>query len=427
MRPTFDSLEQDAAAGNGLLDRRLFLSGSAGAALVIGGITPNAAGSEPLGVEPWMKVPGSPFIGYGQPSRFEDKVVRAIPAPPNPATQGVGPARTPLHLLEGMITPSGLHFERSHSGIPDINPDRHRLVIHGLVRRPLVFTLEALSRYPMQSRIAFIECGGNSAALNAPQAQPLGMAAIHGLLGCSEWTGVRLSTLLDEAGVEPSARWLIAEGADSAAVSRSIPLAKAMDDALVCLYQNGERVRPSNGYPVRLLLPGFEGIMNVKWLRRIKLVNEPAMTKDETSKYTILLKDEKAWQFVLPMEVKSIITRPAPGLMLKGPGFYQISGLAWSGNGSIRQVDVSADGGRSWAPAALQDPILPKAPVRFRVAWQWNGGPAILQSRATDDTGMVQPTRAQFAAERGLRGVYHYNAIASWRIDEKGEATNVYA
>jgi sulfane dehydrogenase subunit SoxC len=427
MRPTFDSLEQDAAAGNGLLDRRLFLSGSVGAALVMGGITPNAAGSEPLRVEPWMKVPGSPFIGYGQPSRFEDKVVRAIPAPPNPATQGVGPARTPLHLLDGMITPSGLHFERSHSGIPDIDPDRHRLVIHGLVRRPLVFTLEALSRYPMQSRIAFIECGGNSAALNAPQAQPLGMAAIHGLLGCSEWTGVRLSTLLDEAGVEPSARWLIAEGADSAAVSRSIPLAKAMDDALVCLYQNGERVRPSNGYPVRLLLPGFEGIMNVKWLRRIKLANDPAMTKDETSKYTILLKDEKAWQFVLPMEVKSIITRPAPGLMLKGPGFYQISGLAWSGNGSIRQVDVSADGGRSWAPAALQDPILPKAPVRFRAVWQWNGGPAILQSRATDDTGMVQPTRAQFAAERGLRGVYHYNAIASWRIDEKGEATNVYA
>ena len=426
MRPTFDSLEQDAAAGNGLLDRRLFLSGSVGAALVMGGITPNAAGSEPLRVEPWMKVPGSPFIGYGQPSWLEDKVVRAIPAPPNPATQGVGAARTPLHLLDGMITPSGLHFERSHSGIPDIDPDRHRLVIHGLVRRPLVFTLEALSRYPMQSRIAFIECGGNSAALNAPQAQRLGMAAIHGLLGCSEWTGVQLSTLLDEVGVEPSARWLIAEGADSAALSRSIPLAKAMDDALVC-YQNGERVRPSNGYPVRLLLPGFEGIMNVKWLRRIKLVNEPAMTKDETSKYTILLKDEKAWQFVLPMEVKSIITRPAPGLALKGPGFYQISGLAWSGNGSIRQVDVSADGGRSWAPAALQDPILPKAPVRFRAAWQWNGGPAILQSRATDDTGMVQPTRAQFAAERGLRGVYHYNAIASWRIDEKGEATNVYA
>jgi sulfane dehydrogenase subunit SoxC len=378
-------------------------------------------------VQSWMKIPGAGFAGYGQPSRFEEKVVRLIPPPPNPATQGVGAARTPLQLLDGIITPSGLHFERSHSGIPDIDPEQHRLLIHGLVKRPLVFTLEALHRYPMQSRIAFIECGGNSQALNAPQALPLNVAAIHGVFSCAEWTGVKLSTLLDEAGVDPSARWVIAEGADSAAMSRSIPLAKALDDALVCLYQNGERVRPSNGYPVRLLLPGFEGNMNVKWLRRLKLAAEPAMTKDETSKYTILLRDEKAWQFVFPMEVKSIITRPSPGLALKGPGFYEISGLAWSGNGSIRQVDVSADGGQSWAPAALHAPILPMAPVRFRAPWQWNGGPAVLQSRAIDDTGAVQPTRGAFAAERGLRGVYHYNAIASWRIDEKGEASNVYA
>jgi sulfane dehydrogenase subunit SoxC len=408
-----------------MLSRRVFLEG----ALVTGtvGASVSSASAEPLAVQRWMKVPGAGFAGYGQPSRFEDKVVRLIPPPPNPATQGVGAARTPLHLLDGIITPSGLHFERSHSGIPDIDPDQHRLVIHGLVRRPLVFTLEQLERYPRESRIAFIECGGNSQALNAPQAQQIGVAAIHGVFGCAEWTGVKLSTLLDEVGVDPSARWLIAEGADSAAMSRSIPLAKAMDDAIVCLYQNGERIRPSNGYPVRLLLPGWEGNMNVKWLRRIKLVTEPVMTKDETSKYTILLKDEKAWQFVFPMEVKSFIARPSPGIALKGSGFYEISGLAWSGNGSIRQVDVSADGGQSWAPAALQGPILTKAPVRFRAAWQWNGGPAVLQSRATDDTGMVQPTRAQFAAERGLRGVYHYNAIASWRIDEKGEATNVYA
>ncbi len=415
----------DPAAGNGMLSRRVFLEGALVAGTVGAGMS--SASAEPLAVQRWMKVPGAGFAGYGQPSRFEDTVVRLIPPPPNPATQGVGAARTPLHLLDGIITPSGLHFERSHSGIPDIDPDQHRLVIHGLVRRPLVFTLEQLERYPRESRIAFIECGGNSQALNAPQAQQIGVAAIHGVFGCAEWTGVKLSTLLDEAGVEPSARWLIAEGADSAAMSRSIPLAKAMDDAIVCLYQNGERIRPSNGYPVRLLLPGWEGNMNVKWLRRIKLVTEPVMTKDETSKYTILLKDEKAWQFVFPMEVKSFIARPSPGIALKGPGFYEISGLAWSGNGSIRQVDVSADGGQSWAPAALQGPILPKAPVRFRAAWQWNGGPAVLQSRATDDTGMVQPTRAQFAAERGLRGVYHYNAIASWRIDEKGEATNVYA
>jgi sulfane dehydrogenase subunit SoxC len=415
----------DPAAGNGILSRRVFLEGALVAGAAGAGLS--SALAEPLTVQPWMKEPGAGFAGYGQPSRFESKVVRFIPPAPNPATQGVGPARTPMHLLEGTITPSGLHFERSHSGIPDIDPDQHRLVIHGLVKRPLVFTLEALHRYPMQSRIAFIECAGNSALLNAPQPQPLGMAAIHGMFGCAEWTGIKLSTLLDEAGVEPSARWLIAEGADSAAMSRSIPLAKAMDDTLVCLYQNGERVRPSNGYPVRLLVPGFEGNMNVKWLRRLKLTDGPVMSKDETSKYTILLSDEKAWQFVFPMEVKSLITRPAPGLTLKGPGFYEISGLAWSGNGSIRQVDVSADGGKSWAPAALQGPILPKAAVRFRAPWQWNGGPALLQSRATDDTGMVQPTRAALAAERGLRGIYHYNAIASWRIDEKGEATNVYA
>ena len=391
----------EPAAGNGILNRRIFLEGALIAGATGAGLT--SAAAEPLPVPRWMKVPGADFAPYGQPSQFESKVVRALARPANPATQGIGTARTPLHLLEGMLTPSGLHFERSHSGIPDIDPDQHRLVIHGLVKQPLVFTLESLSRYPMTSRIAFVECAGNSGALNAPQPQALNVPAIHGLLSCSEWTGVKLSTLLDEAGVEPSARWLI------------------------CIYQNGEHVRPSNGYPVRLLLPGFEGNMNVKWLRRLKLTAGPAMTKDETSKYTILLKDEKAWQFVFPLEVKSVITRPSPGLTLKGPGFYEISGLAWSGNGSIRQVEVSADGGQSWAPAALSGPILPKAPVRFRLPWQWNGGPAVLQSRATDDTGMVQPSRAAFAAERGLRGQYHYNAIQSWRIDEKGEAVNVYA
>jgi sulfane dehydrogenase subunit SoxC len=414
----------EAAAGKGILSRRLFLESALAATAIGTGISPSSA--EPLAVPAWSKVPGAGFTGYGQPSRYEDKVARFIPPPANPATQGVGPARTPLHLLDGIITPSGLHFERSHSGIPDIDPDKHRLLIHGLVKRPLVFDLDALHRYPMHTMTAFIECAGNSQALNAPQALPLGMAAIHGVFSCAEWSGVKLSTLLDEAGVEPAARWVIAEGADAASMSRSIPLGKAMDDVIVCLYQNGERVRPSNGYPMRLLVPGFEGNMNVKWLRRLKLVAEPVMSKDETSKYTILLKDEKAWQFVFPIEVKSVITRPAPGLSLKGPGFYEISGLAWSGNGSIRQVEVSADGGQSWAPAALQGPIMSKAPVRFRAPWHWNGGPATLLSRATDNTGMVQPSRAAFIAERGLRGVFHYNAISSWHIDEKGEASNVY-
>jgi sulfane dehydrogenase subunit SoxC len=420
-----DAPPVEPAAGNGILDRRIFLQRTlvAGAA----GIGTSAASAEPLAVAPWSKQPGTDFTAYGAPSRFEDKVVRTWAAPANPTTPGIGSSRTPHHLLDGTITPSGLHYERSHSGVPDIDPEQHRLLIHGLVRQPLVFSVEDLSRYPRVSRIAFLECAGNSGALYSAQAQPLNVQAIHGLLSCSDWTGVKLSTLLDEAGIDARAKWVLAEGADASGMSRSFPLAKALDDAMVCLYQNGERVRPSNGYPLRLLLPGFEGNMNVKWLRRLKLVDAPIMTKDETSKYTILLKEEKAWQFVFPIEVKSIITRPSPGVTLKGPGFYEISGLAWSGNGRIRQVEVSADGGQSFAPAVLQEPVLPKALTRFRAAWQWNGGPAVLQSRATDETGMVQPSRAQFVAERGLRGNYHYNAIASWRIDQAGEATNVFA
>ena len=414
-------------AGNGILNRRIFLERTllAGAAGI--GAGTSGALAEPLTVPRWSKEPGTPFNAYGQPSHFEDKVVRTCAPPNNPATPGVGSSRTPHHLLDGTITPSGLHYERSHAGVPDIDPEQHRLLIHGLVRQPLVFSLEDLSRYPRTSRIAFLECAGNSGALSNAQAAPLDVQAIHGLLSCSDWTGVKLSTLLDEAGIDPRAKWVLAEGADSSGMSRSFPLAKAMDDALVCLYQNGERVRPANGYPLRLLLPGFEGNMNVKWLRRLKLTDAPIMTKDETSKYTILLKEDKAWQFVFPIEVKSMITRPSPGLTLKGPGFYEISGLAWSGNGRIRQVEVSADGGQSFGPATLQEPILPKALTRFRAPWQWNGGPAVLQSRATDDTGMVQPSRAQFVAERGLRGNYHYNAVASWRIDQAGEATNVFA
>jgi sulfane dehydrogenase subunit SoxC len=414
--------QAEPCAGNGMLNRRVFLEGALIAGAV--GAAPSGGNADPLSVPRWSTEPGSSFTPYGQPSHFEKDVVRTSPPPANPATPGIGVARTPIAALDGIMTPSGLHFERSHSGVPDIDPEQHRLIIHGLVKRPLEFTMEALSRYPRVSRIAFVECAGNSGALNAPQPQPLNAQAIHGLLSCSEWTGVRLSTLLDEAGVDPAAKWVLAEGADASGMSRSIPLAKAMDDALICLYQNGEKVRPSNGYPVRLLLPGFEGNMNVKWLRRLKLVESPVMTKDETSKYTILLRDAHAWQFVFPIEVKSIITRPSPGLLLKGPGFYEISGLAWSGRGRVVRVEVSADGGASWTEAALQDPVLPKSLTRFRAAWIWNGGPAILQSRATDETGMTQPTRAQFAAERGLRGLYHYNAIASWRIDEKGEANN---
>jgi len=414
--------DDQPVAANGLLDRRLFLGGTA---LALGGISSSAADGEELSVEPWMKVPGSPFVGYGQPSRFEDKVVRVAANPPN--APGTGAARTPIHRLNGTITPNGLHFERSHSGIPDIDPEAHRLLIHGLVKRPLVFTLETLSRYPMESRIAFIECGGNGLQLYQKDAAPLNVQALHGLVSCAEWTGVRLSTLLDEASVDPRANWILAEGADAAGMSRSVPLAKAMDDALVALYQNGERVRPSNGYPMRLLLPGYEGNMQVKWFRRVKATENPTLTKIETSKYTMLLPDGKSLQFVFPIEAKSVITQPSPGLVMNGPGLYEISGIAWSGYGRIAKVEVSADGGKTWAPGALQQPVLSMALTRFRVPWQWTGVPAILQSRATDETGYVQPTRAELIAKRGAKAFYHFNGVTSWGVSEIGEVKHVYA
>ena len=304
------AVETEQVAGNGLLHRRMFLAGGAAAwapARCAIRRAPHRCRSSR-----GCKIPGSPFVGYGQPSKYEEKVARTWASAPG--TGGTGSSRTPHHLLNGMITPSGLHYERSHSGIPDIDPDAHRLVIHGLVKRPLVFTLDDLGRYPMESRIAFLECAGNSGALFAKEPAQANVQAIHGLLSCQEWTGVRLAMLLQEAGVDPQAKWLLAEGADAAGMSRSFPIEKAMDDAMIALYQNGERVRPSNGYPMRLLLPGFEGNMNVKWLRRIKLTEGPTMTKDETSKYTILLPTGKALQFVFPLEAKSMITHPSPGL-----------------------------------------------------------------------------------------------------------------
>jgi sulfane dehydrogenase subunit SoxC len=414
------------AAGNGLMDRRALLGAGAVLAAGIGSITlGDDAAADALPVEPWMKTPGAGFVGYGQPSKYEAKVARGLT--PAPGMTEIGTSRTPHHLLDGTITPSGLHFERHHSGIPDINPDSHRLVIHGLVKRPLVFTLDALARYPMESRIAFIECAGNGQVLYQKEPAQIGVQQMHGLLSCSEWTGVKLALLLEEAGVDPKAKWLLAEGADASGMSRSVPMEKVMDDALVALYQNGERVRPSNGYPLRLLLPGYEGNMNVKWLRRIKATEGPTMTKDETSKYTITLPDGKSLQFVYPQECKSVITRPSPGLAMQGPGLYEISGIAWSGYGKIAQVDVSADGGKSWAPAALQEPVLAKALTRFRLPWRWDGSPTVLQSRARDDSGYVQPTREEMIARRGSRTIYHSNAITTWGVSDKGEVKHVYA
>jgi sulfane dehydrogenase subunit SoxC len=434
-RPSQRSSEElISAAGNGLIDRRAFLRGGAAIAAVTGYAVAKPAAAEPLRDDPWSRVPGEVVGSYGLPSRYEKKVARTLSNPNGaPRTQH---ARTPHHLLNGTFTPNGLHFVISHAGNPDIDPDQHKLVIHGLVKRPLVFTLDALARYPMVSRMTFVECGGNSAPLFAHDPIQATVQALHGLSSCAEWTGVPLSTLLEETGIDPKAKWMIAEGADAPALSRSVPLKKGLDDAMIALYQNGERLMPGNGYPMRLLLPGWEGNMNVKYLRRIKLVEEPAMSYYEARTYAPILPNGKAYRFYFVNEVKSFITHPSVGHALQGPGLYEISGLAWSGNGRIAKVTVSADGGASWAQAALQAPVLSKAFTRFRALWRWDGGPAVLQSRAWDEAGNVQPTRAQIVAERGQSAhtppatafvSQHYNGPTSWAVDAKGEVKHVYA
>jgi sulfane dehydrogenase subunit SoxC len=319
-----------------------------------------------------------------------------------------------------------LHFERHHGGVPDIDPDRHSLTIHGLVDRPLVFSMAALARYPLVSRLHFLECSGNSGAMIAPEPVQRSCGELHGLVSCSEWSGVPLSILLDEAGVRPEARWLVAEGADAPLLARSVPLEKALDDAFVALYQSGERLRPENGYPARLFLPGYEGNMNVKWLHRIELTAGPAMTREETSKYSELRADGRATLFSFPMGVKSLITSPAAGLAMSGPGLYQISGLAWSGAGAIRRVEVSADGGRTWGEAALDEPVLPRCLSRFRTAWRWDGSPSLLLSRAVDTAGEIQPDRSAVMAVRAPTTHYHYNAVQAWHVAANGAIRNAY-
>ena len=386
-------------AANGLLDRRAFLRGGGAAmAAAMRGYALSAKG-ETLKDDPWSLQAGGVSPVYEKRSRFEEKVVRTLSNPNNEPRNSH--ARTPHQLLHGTVTPNPLHFTIVHGGTPDIDPDRHRLVIHGLVKQPLEFTLETLARYPMESRMAFVECGGNSAPMFSPQPMQASVQALHGLASNAEWTGVRLSTLLEETGIDPKAKWVVAEGADSLAVSRSVPLGKALDDAMVALYQNGERLMPGNGYPMRLLLPGWEGNMNIKFLRRLKLTAQPAMTYYESKIYAQILPGGKSYQFYFLQEVKSFITHPSHGMAMKGTGFYEISGVAYSGNDRIARVMVSADGGKSWAQAALQGPVLPKAFTRFRTPWRWDGGPAVLQSRAWYEAGNVQPTRSEFVARRG--------------------------
>ena len=378
----------------------------------------------PPNVPEWTKTPGEPTGSppYGMPSPFEKRVVKNI-STSLPQYLSAS-SRTPLQDLDGIITPNGLFYERHHGGVPAIDPALHRLMLHGLVDRPLIFTMDDLRRFPSESRIHFLECSGNPA-----YKKPYGKtaSALVGLVSCAEWTGVSLKLVLQEAGLQPGAKWVVAEGADAAVMTRSIPIEKCLEDAMLVYSQNGERLRPQQGYPLRLLLPGFEGNMSVKWLRRLHVTAEPAYSREETSKYTDLMPDGTAREFTFVMETKSIITRPSGTQRLTSQGFHEISGLAWSGRGRIKRVEVSVDDGKSWQEAQLQEPVLTRALTRFRFPWRWEGQAAVIQSRAIDETGYVQPSLAELLAVRGDNSVYHNNAIWPWRIDADGEVSNALA
>jgi sulfane dehydrogenase subunit SoxC len=427
-------LEQ--VAGNGLLHRRALLGGGIvfAGAMTTGAASTRAA-AEPLTNPQWTDVPGIVTPVLQTPSRFEKNVVRILSNPKGePRTQH---ARAPLQMLDGTITPNPLHFTILHSGIPDIDPAQHRFIIHGMVKQQLEYTVDDLLRYPMVTRKHFVECGGNSAGMFSDVPIQATVQQLHGLASCSEWTGVPVSTILDEAGIDPKASWMIAEGADDLLVSRSVPLKKGYEDALIAFYQNGERLMPGNGYPMRLLLPGYEGNMNTKFLRRLYITDQPAMTFYETRNYSPLLPDGKAYRFYFVNEIKSFITKPSFGMKMNGPGYYEISGLAYSGTGAITKVRVSADGGKSWGEAAVEGPVSPKAFTRFRMPWRWDGQPVTITSRAWDDSGAVQPLRADFIKVRGVtkepvKSPYafpnnHYNSLTAWGIESSGEIKHVYA
>jgi sulfane dehydrogenase subunit SoxC len=380
------------------------------------------AGREALALEATPRKLGEPLGPYSERSPFE-KAVRWTRESKTPET---GSSFTPLQESVGILTPSALHYERHHSGVPTIDPTRHRLVVHGLVDRPLSLSMTELRRLPSVTRIFALECGGNSGS-EWNGAGGADVQRSHGLLSGSEWTGVPLSAILAEAGVRPGASWVIAEGGDACRMMRSIPLAKALEDTLLAYGQNGEAMRPAQGYPLRLINPGWEGNTNVKWLHSLKVTDQPYMARDETSKYSDLMPDGTTRIFTYMMEAKSVITFPSGGQTLPARGLYELTGLAWSGRGRIERVEVTTDGGRSFVTAQLQEPRLPQALTRFRLPWRFDGQEARIASRAIDESGYVQPTRTALVAARGTNSVYHYNGIKAWQVRADGTVTNVEA
>lgn len=419
-----DPRRRTASGGRPRLSRRGWLaaaSGTAAAGLVMtrwDALTATIQDPPPTPADP-TRVPGRfvSEVGTRAPGEQPRRLLRTLALSSS--------SRTPLQDLHGTITPSDLHFERHHAGVPEIPAESHELLVHGMVDRPTVFRMADLKRYPQTSRICFIECSGNGGGAYDRDRMPTAITPqqLDGLVSTSEWAGVMLSTILREVGVRPGASWILAEGSDAAVMSRSVPLDKSMDDAMLAYVQNGEAIRPEQGYPVRLLLPGWEGNAQVKWLRRIEVTDRPTMTRDETSRYTDPLKDGTARQFSFVMDAKSIITFPSYPYVLPERGWWEIEGLAWSGRGRVVRVEVSTDRGRSWADAVLQPPILSKSTVRFRHLWNWNGRETVILSRATDETGYVQPTVHQLWEARGERTSYHQNHQRAWKVAGDGTVT----
>lgn len=404
--------------------RRAILGRSAATALA--GLTAaGAARAQPVPVPASNLALGRalPDNEYGMPSRYEAHVRRRRSDVLVNRQNFSDWSMTPLHQQLGTITPTGLIYERHHSGVPDIDPQHHRFAIHGMVRQPLLFTMADLMRYPSVSRLHFMECSGNGLT-DWLKASSKTVQQTHGLLSCAQWTGVPVAALLDEAGVQPGATWALAEGADGAAHARSIPMKKMLDDALLVYACNGEMLRPENGYPLRLFIPGWEGNVSIKWLRRIKLGDQPWHLRSETARYTDPMPDGKWRQFSFEMEAKSVITAPSGGMTLR-PGELEIVGFAWSGLGKVRAVDVTVDGGRSWRTATLEEPVLDKCLTRFRLRWTWDGTPTSIASRCVDSTGYVQPTVADIMKVRAITGfVQHHNGVFPWAIHAGGEVTN---
>jgi sulfane dehydrogenase subunit SoxC len=433
-----DVREVFAQARRGRRDfiRSAFAAAAAGAAAPIaqgGGnaLPPNGGDANVLELPAHSKGLGLPVAtgGYGRPSTHESNVQRR-PSPGLTQTTQASVSFAPLQSLFGIVTPSGLHFERHHQGWWDIDPTKHRLMLNGsddtLMKRPMVFTMDELMRLPSVSRFHFLECGANTGMEWGNVAVPT-CQYTHGMLSCSEFTGVPLKLLLDRAGVDyKRARFVLAEGADGSSMTRTVPMALIESgEVLVAYGQNGEMLRPEQGYPLRLVVPGVQGVSWVKYLRRIEVGDKPYGSKDEVLHYVDLMPGGLQRQYTSTQECKSVVTTPSGGQVLLDKGFYSISGLAWSGRGKVKRVDVSVDGGRNWRTARLEAPVMSKCLTRFHIDWVWDGRAALVQSRAIDDTGYVQPTYQQLRAVRGSRSIYHNNAIQTWWVQDSGEVRNV--